>query len=417
MSQPASGRRGRGWSCCFAVVTIAALSMACGDTARAAPEPPRAAPGKGAAAAAPPPLPERAPPRNAATPGQPPAKDNKVPFGPPLPDSWPPGQVEAALAECRQLLAGQPIEYEILPPIKENACGLPAPIKLIAFNSEPKAELYPPAIVTCKQAVALGQWFNEYVQPAAKQMLQAAVVRTHILASYHCRNRYNDPSQPISNHAFGEAVDIGDFVTAKGENIKVLEHWPTPPPPPPPAPPPPPPVAAKDVKPPQPAVSTPAAASEEREPSREDSSDAERADEMPFPSDGSYAETAGARREAKAPAPRIAAPPPPPVAAPPVKPAPPAKDAKAKPAKKPPQPPVEDARGKFLKVVHKGACEIFGTVLGPEANAAHKNHFHLDVQHRKQVLCDQYGSTKNAAVLNTDAPPAKRSVVERKSRP
>jgi hypothetical protein len=174
----------------------------------------------------------------------------------------------------------------------------------------------------------------------------------------------------------------------------------------------------KEVKPPQPAASTPAAASEEREPPRDDGTDAERADEMPFPSDGSYAETAGARSAAKAPAPRIAAPlPPPPVAAPPpVKPAPPAKDVKAKPAKKPP-PPVEDARGKFLKVVHKGACVIFGTVLGPEANAAHKNHFHLDVQHRKQVLCDQYGSTKNAAAMNTGAAPAKRSVVERKNRP
>ena len=338
-----------------------------------------------------------------------------MPYGPPLPSAWPPEQAEAALAECRQLLAGQPIEYEILPPIKENACGLPAPIKLIAFKTEPRSELFPPATVTCKQAVALGQWFNEYVQPAAKQMLQAAVVRTHILASYHCRNRYNDPSQPISNHAFGEAVDIGDFVTAKGENINILAHWPAPPPPPPP-PPPPAPVAAKAVTPP-PAASMPAAASEEREPAREDGSDAERADEMPFPSDGSYAETAGTRSDAKAPAPRIAAPPPPPppVAAPPVKPAPPAKDAKAKPVKKP-APPVEDARGKFLKVVHKGACVIFGTVLGPEANSAHKNHFHLDVQHRRQVLCDQYGSAKNAAAVNTDAPPAKRSVVERKNR-
>jgi hypothetical protein len=83
---------------------------------------------------------------------------------------------------------------------------------------------------------------------------------------------------------------------------------------------------------------------------------------------------------------------------------------------KKPAPPVEDARGKFLKVVHKGACVIFGTVPGPEANAAHKNHFHLDVQHRKQVLCDQYGSAKKAAGVNTGTPPAKRSVVERKNR-
>ncbi|MCP4934351.1 MAG: extensin family protein [bacterium] len=37
----------------------------------------------------------------------------------------------------------------------------------------------------------------------------------------------------------------------------------------------------------------------------------------------------------------------------------------------------------FLHAVHKSACEHFGTVLGPDANAAHKDHFHLDRAPRK----------------------------------
>jgi hypothetical protein len=32
----------------------------------------------------------------------------------------------------------------------------------------------------------------------------------------------------------------------------------------------------------------------------------------------------------------------------------------------------------FLRVVHKSACKRFGTVLGPDYNAAHKDHFHLE---------------------------------------
>jgi hypothetical protein len=28
--------------------------------------------------------------------------------------------------------------------------------------------------------------------------------------------------------------------------------------------------------------------------------------------------------------------------------------------------------------MHEGACGVFGTVLGPEANEAHRNHLHLD---------------------------------------
>ncbi len=36
------------------------------------------------------------------------------------------------------------------------------------------------------------------------------------------------------------------------------------------------------------------------------------------------------------------------------------------------------ATREFLRVVQKSACKRFGTVLGPEYNAAHKDHFHLE---------------------------------------
>lgn len=34
---------------------------------------------------------------------------------------------------------------------------------------------------------------------------------------------------------------------------------------------------------------------------------------------------------------------------------------------------------KFLRAVHKGACEVFSVTLGPDYNAAHADHFHLDM--------------------------------------
>lgn len=36
------------------------------------------------------------------------------------------------------------------------------------------------------------------------------------------------------------------------------------------------------------------------------------------------------------------------------------------------------AQSEFLRAVHRGACRYFRVVLGPEANAVHRNHFHLD---------------------------------------
>lgn len=36
-------------------------------------------------------------------------------------------------------------------------------------------------------------------------------------------------------------------------------------------------------------------------------------------------------------------------------------------------------KGRFLRLVRDGACKNFSTVLGPEYNAAHRDHFHLDM--------------------------------------
>jgi hypothetical protein len=41
--------------------------------------------------------------------------------------------------------------------------------------------------------------------------------------------------------------------------------------------------------------------------------------------------------------------------------------------------PGDSANARFLRQVRDGACKHFNTVLGPEYNAAHRNHFHLDM--------------------------------------
>lgn len=40
----------------------------------------------------------------------------------------------------------------------------------------------------------------------------------------------------------------------------------------------------------------------------------------------------------------------------------------------------EGAKGRFLREVRNGACRIFGTVLSPNHDAAHANHFHIDMR-------------------------------------
>jgi hypothetical protein len=46
------------------------------------------------------------------------------------------------------------------------------------------------------------------------------------------------------------------------------------------------------------------------------------------------------------------------------------------------------ADAKFLRLTHDGGCKIFSTVFGPEANDAHRSHFHMDLQDRKTSVCE-----------------------------
>lgn len=50
----------------------------------------------------------------------------------------------------------------------------------------------------------------------------------------------------------------------------------------------------------------------------------------------------------------------------------------------------KQAMSAFLHEAHDDACDIFGTVLGPDTNDAHHDHFHLDMKARKQkrALCE-----------------------------
>jgi len=43
----------------------------------------------------------------------------------------------------------------------------------------------------------------------------------------------------------------------------------------------------------------------------------------------------------------------------------------------------------FLRQIHGSACGAFGTVLGPEANEAHRNHLHFDLAPRRRgAFCE-----------------------------
>jgi hypothetical protein len=124
---------------------------------------------------------------------------------------WTEAQIANAAAKCKTLLSGDPLDYDLLPPIKEGMCGTPAPVLLRTVGHHPKVTINPPAILSCPMADVLGEWLRDTVQPEAKAVFGSAVVKIQNSSSYVCRNRYGGAGTPLSEHALANAFDVSEF--------------------------------------------------------------------------------------------------------------------------------------------------------------------------------------------------------------
>ena len=127
-----------------------------------------------------------------------------------------------------------------------------------------------PATLRCSMAEPLRDWIENTVQPNAQRSFGESVVSVDVAASYACRPRNNKRGAKMSEHGYGNAIDISAFTLESGRKVTVAQGW------------------------------------------------------------------RGGSKERN-----------------------------------------------FLKQVHGDACGDFNTVLGPNADSAHRDHFHLDLQNRR----------------------------------
>ncbi|MFZ2077580.1 MAG: extensin family protein [Xanthobacteraceae bacterium] len=86
-------------------------------------------------------------------------------------------------------------------------------------------EVSPPATLACPIVAALDQWIGTAVQPAAMRWLRQPVVEIKQISAYSCRGMNGNPNAHISEHAFGNALDIAEFDLADGHVISVQYGW------------------------------------------------------------------------------------------------------------------------------------------------------------------------------------------------
>jgi hypothetical protein len=87
-----------------------------------------------------------------------------------------------------------------------------------------KAAVSPPATLACPIVSALDKWVSESVQPAALRWFNQPVVEIKQISSYSCRQMVG-AGPHISEHAFGNALDIAGFILADGRKVMVKTGW------------------------------------------------------------------------------------------------------------------------------------------------------------------------------------------------
>src|SRR5262249_9535766 len=73
------------------------------------------------------------------------------------------------------------------------------------------AAVPPPATLACPLASALDQWITSAVQPAAMRWFGQPVAEIKQISAYSCRGMNGQSGAQISEHAFGNALDIAAF--------------------------------------------------------------------------------------------------------------------------------------------------------------------------------------------------------------
>ncbi|SIO32522.1 Uncharacterized conserved protein [Bradyrhizobium erythrophlei] len=83
----------------------------------------------------------------------------------------------------------------------------------------------PTATLACPIVSVLDRWLADSVQPAAQRWFGARVVEIKQISAYSCRGMNGNPNAHISEHAFGNALDIAAFTLADGRRISVKDGW------------------------------------------------------------------------------------------------------------------------------------------------------------------------------------------------
>ncbi|MGO4869422.1 MAG: extensin family protein [Roseiarcus sp.] len=103
-------------------------------------------------------------------------------------------------------------------------CGMTHPFKVSAL-ADGTVSVDKAVTIDCSMIPALEAWLAEVVQPSAEARFGSNVVGLEAFGAYSCRGVDNVPGARLSEHAFGNAIDVAGFKLADGREISIVRDW------------------------------------------------------------------------------------------------------------------------------------------------------------------------------------------------
>ncbi len=130
------------------------------------------------------------------------------------------GGMPAAEKACRQRLQRLGVKFRDLPSIgKGRSCGIAYPIELQGLSGG--IQIRPAAQVNCQITEAFAKWVKNELAPSARLRYVSGVKSIHQMSSYSCRTMNSQRGAAMSEHAKGNAIDVGKIVLNSGKEILI----------------------------------------------------------------------------------------------------------------------------------------------------------------------------------------------------
>ncbi|THV21300.1 extensin family protein [Peteryoungia ipomoeae] len=146
------------------------------------------------------------------------AEEKAEPINPP-PPAEDPQELAACLAELKAIGAS----FEVKPVIDDaGGCGMASPV--ILKKPMPDVALEPEATLRCETALQLSRMTRDMIGPAAAIAFPDKPKLSAILqaSGYVCRNRNSAETGKVSEHAYGNAIDIAGLRFGKEDQAVMI---------------------------------------------------------------------------------------------------------------------------------------------------------------------------------------------------